>query len=110
MGWGSDFTRDSPLAIDMSTAILKLSENGSLQRIHGKWLMRSACSSEGAKHDVDRLQMKSFWLSKHSLDTSQSASVRSFLAFINEKEQIPSSQPKRRIANVRSNSEGLRLK
>ncbi|KAH7519812.1 hypothetical protein FEM48_Zijuj08G0076900 [Ziziphus jujuba var. spinosa] len=60
MGWGFAFPRDSPLAIDMSTAILKLSENGNLQRIHDKWLMRSACSSEGAKQDVDRLHIKSF--------------------------------------------------
>lgn len=45
----------------MSTAILKLSENGDLQRIHDKWLLRSACSSQGAKSEVDRLQLKSFW-------------------------------------------------
>ncbi|KAL5557355.1 hypothetical protein UlMin_039591 [Ulmus minor] len=61
MGWGFAFPRDSPLAIDLSTAILKLSENGNLQRIHDKWLMKGACSSEGAKQDVDRLQLKSFW-------------------------------------------------
>ncbi|XP_058187653.1 glutamate receptor 3.6-like isoform X1 [Rhododendron vialii] len=59
-GWGFAFPRDSPLAIDMSTAILKLSENGELQRIHDKWLMSSACSSQGAKLAVDRLQLKSF--------------------------------------------------
>ncbi|KAD7479147.1 hypothetical protein E3N88_02283 [Mikania micrantha] len=47
-GWGFAFPRDSPLATDMSTAILKLSENGELQRIHDKWLMRSACSSQEA--------------------------------------------------------------
>ncbi|KAK2657656.1 hypothetical protein Ddye_010708 [Dipteronia dyeriana] len=40
---------DSPLAIDMSVAILQLSENGDLQRIHDKRLTRSACSSQGAK-------------------------------------------------------------
>lgn len=45
----------------MSTAILKLSENGELQRIHDKWLMRSACSSQDTKLEVDRLQLKSFW-------------------------------------------------
>ncbi|KAM5554250.1 glutamate receptor 3.6 [Rosa sericea] len=61
MGWGFAFSRDSPLAIDMSTAILKLSENGNLQKIHDKWLMKSACSVEGAKQAVDRLQLKSFW-------------------------------------------------
>jgi ionotropic glutamate receptor len=45
----------------MSTAILKLSESGELQKIHDKWLSRQACSSEGAKQDVDRLSLKSFW-------------------------------------------------
>ncbi|KAH1043846.1 hypothetical protein GYH30_025595 [Glycine max] len=36
------FPRDSPLAIEMFTAILKLSENGDdLQRIHDKWLTSS---------------------------------------------------------------------
>lgn len=60
-GWGFAFPRDSPLAVDMSTAILKLSENGELQRIHDKWLMRSACSSQDTKLEVDRLQLKSFW-------------------------------------------------
>ncbi|KAI3462302.1 hypothetical protein Pfo_018965 [Paulownia fortunei] len=59
-GWGFAFPRDSPLAIDMSTAILKLSENGDLQRIHDKWLLRSACSSQGAKLQVDRLRLTSF--------------------------------------------------
>ncbi|GFY87741.1 glutamate receptor 3.6 [Actinidia rufa] len=54
------FPRDSPLAVDMSTAILKLSENGELQRIHDKWLMRSACSSQGAKLEVHELQLRSF--------------------------------------------------
>ncbi|KAL5818923.1 hypothetical protein ACOSQ4_022765 [Xanthoceras sorbifolium] len=61
IGWGFAFPRDSPLAIDMSTAILQLSENGDLQRIHDKWLTRSACSSQGAKQEVDRLNLKSFW-------------------------------------------------
>ncbi|GKV30218.1 hypothetical protein SLEP1_g39057 [Rubroshorea leprosula] len=60
-GWGFAFPKDSPLAVDMSTAILKLSENGDLQRIHDKWLLRRACSSQGAKTEVDRLPLKSFW-------------------------------------------------
>nr|XP_043631655.1 glutamate receptor 3.6-like [Erigeron canadensis] len=59
-GWGFAFPRDSPLAADMSTAILKLSENGELQRIHDKWLMRSACSSQNTKYEVDQLELKSF--------------------------------------------------
>jgi len=44
----------------MSTAILKLSESGELQKIHDKWLSRKACSSEGTKQDVDLLPLKSF--------------------------------------------------
>ena len=44
----------------MSAAILKLSENGELQRIHDKWLMRSACNSQGEKLEVDHLQLRSF--------------------------------------------------
>ncbi|KAL3845036.1 hypothetical protein ACJIZ3_002439 [Penstemon smallii] len=59
-GWGFAFTKDSPLAEDMSTAILKLSETGDLQRIHDKWLLSSACSSQGAKLEVDRLSLTSF--------------------------------------------------
>ncbi|KAK7346273.1 hypothetical protein VNO80_20788 [Phaseolus coccineus] len=124
MGWGFAFPRDSPLAIDMSTAILKLSENGDLQRIHDKWLTRSACSSEGAKQGIDRLELKSFWglfllsgiacfiallcyvarmayrFSRHSntnLDhSSQSSRLRSFLSFVNEREEEVKYRPKRR--------------
>ncbi|ONH97334.1 hypothetical protein PRUPE_7G184300 [Prunus persica] len=61
MGWGFAFPKDSPLATDMSTAVLKLSEKGDLQKIRDKWLMRSACSAQGAKQSVDRLPLKSFW-------------------------------------------------
>ncbi|OVA00643.1 Ionotropic glutamate receptor [Macleaya cordata] len=60
-GWGFAFPRDSPLSVDMSTAILTLSENGDLQRIHDKWLSRSACSSQSTEIESDRLQLKSFW-------------------------------------------------
>ncbi|KAF7836260.1 glutamate receptor 3.3 [Senna tora] len=60
-GWGFAFPRDSPLAVDFSTAILQLSENGELQRIHDKWLVRSACSLDTAEIDSDRLRFKSFW-------------------------------------------------
>jgi ionotropic glutamate receptor len=94
----------------MSTAILRLSENGDLQKLHDKWLTRSACSSEGAKQDVDRLELTSFWglfllcgsacflallfylikmmclYTRHSRDTSQSSRIGSFLTFVKEKE------------------------
>ncbi|KAJ6897334.1 glutamate receptor 3.2 isoform X1 [Populus alba x Populus x berolinensis] len=60
-GWGFAFPRDSPLAIDMSTAILQLSENGDLQKIHNKWLQRKLCSSQDIGSSADQLQLQSFW-------------------------------------------------
>ncbi|VAH30830.1 unnamed protein product [Triticum turgidum subsp. durum] len=56
------FQRDSPLAVDLSTAILTLSENGDLQRIHDKWLNPGQCdSSQGGDVAADRLNLSSFW-------------------------------------------------
>ncbi|ESQ53575.1 hypothetical protein EUTSA_v10024351mg [Eutrema salsugineum] len=63
-GWGFAFPRDSPLAVDMSTAILGLSETGQLQKIHDKWLSKSNCSNlNGSESDDDQEQLKlrSFW-------------------------------------------------
>nr|CAD1841043.1 unnamed protein product [Ananas comosus var. bracteatus] len=60
-GWGFAFPRDSPLAVDLSTAILTLSENGDLQRIHDKWLISTGCSSQDAQVDSNRLSLESFW-------------------------------------------------
>ncbi|GAB2289304.1 hypothetical protein Dimus_023608 [Dionaea muscipula] len=58
-GWGFAFPRDSPLAPDMSTAILKLSENGELQRIKDKWLTGNTCSlnSVGSVVDIQSSQL-----------------------------------------------------
>uniref|UniRef100_A0A6N2KBT9 Glutamate receptor n=1 Tax=Salix viminalis TaxID=40686 RepID=A0A6N2KBT9_SALVM len=60
-GWGFAFPKDSPLAVDMSTAILTLSENGDLQRIHDKWLMQNTCSSDTSELEADKLHLRSFW-------------------------------------------------
>ncbi|MCL7023598.1 hypothetical protein MKW94_018707 [Papaver nudicaule] len=61
-GWGFAFQRDSPLAVDLSTAILQLSENGELQRIHDKWLSNTACSMQATQEvESNRLSLKSFW-------------------------------------------------
>lgn len=54
------FPRDSPLAMDMSTAILTLSENGDLQKIHDKWLNTRACGSPTSL-DTEQLKLTSFW-------------------------------------------------
>ncbi|KAL8167836.1 hypothetical protein V2J09_009335 [Rumex salicifolius] len=59
-GWGFAFPRDSPLAPDMSTAILKLSENGDLQRIHDKWLTINSCSLDSTEIESSQLHLKSF--------------------------------------------------
>ena len=122
------FPRDSPLAVDMSTAILELAENGDLQRIHDKWLLSSACLSPGAKLEVDRLDLKSFWglylvcglacllaliiyfiqvlrqYCKHYNEevvspvqsSGSSSHVRTFLSFVDEKEEEVKSRIKRK--------------
>ncbi|XP_068329550.1 glutamate receptor 3.6-like [Pyrus communis] len=132
-GWGFAFARDSPLAVDLSTALLKLSENGDLQRIHDKWLMRTPCASQGAKLQVDRLQLRSFWglfvicgaacflalaiyfcmmlhqFSKHNTEelvttgSSRSTRVQTFLTFVDEKEEEVKSRSKRRQMERTSN-------
>ncbi|KAK9676779.1 hypothetical protein RND81_11G100100 [Saponaria officinalis] len=58
--WGFGFQRDSPLGVDLSTAVLQLSENGELQRLHEKWLSHQTCSSQSSADD-SRLSLKSFW-------------------------------------------------
>ncbi|KAF8391512.1 hypothetical protein HHK36_023817 [Tetracentron sinense] len=61
-GWGFAFPRDSPLAVDLSTAILTLSEHGDLQRIHDKWLSRrSGCPMQANQVGAYRLSLRSFW-------------------------------------------------
>ncbi|XP_026655806.1 glutamate receptor 3.4-like isoform X2 [Phoenix dactylifera] len=60
-GWGFAFQRNSPLAEDLSTAILSLSESGDLQRIHDQWLARKGCTSEVTETDTNRLSLGSFW-------------------------------------------------
>ncbi|XP_062217966.1 glutamate receptor 3.1-like isoform X1 [Phragmites australis] len=61
-GWGFAFPRDSPLQIDLSTAILALSENGELQRIHDKWLKTGECTADNTEFvDSNQLRLASFW-------------------------------------------------
>lgn len=48
--------------MDLSTAILTLSENGDLQRIHDKWLSPGTCASQSTGGvGADRLNLGSFW-------------------------------------------------
>ncbi|GMI87523.1 glutamate receptor 5, GLUTAMATE RECEPTOR 3.7 [Hibiscus trionum] len=61
-GWGFAFQRDSVLAVDMSTAILKLSESGKLQEIHARWFCKMGCPGERrGKSEPNQLHLVSFW-------------------------------------------------
>ncbi|PSS08231.1 Glutamate receptor 3.2 like [Actinidia chinensis var. chinensis] len=127
-GWGFAFPRDSPLAIDMSTALLTLSENGDLQKIHDKWLTKKTCS-QNFELGSDQLNLTSFWglflicgivcvlalliylcsmLRKFSryfpelYDTSRFARVQTFLSFVNEKEEVSKSRLKRKREEMSS--------
>ncbi|KAK4369421.1 hypothetical protein RND71_013213 [Anisodus tanguticus] len=56
------FKKDSPLAADMSTAILKLAESGKLQEIHEKWFCRLGCPTDRRKDsEPNQLHLSSFW-------------------------------------------------
>ncbi|KAM0025827.1 putative solute-binding protein family 3/ domain of MltF [Helianthus debilis subsp. tardiflorus] len=114
-GWGFAFPKDSPLAVDMSTAILTLSENGELHKIHDYWHKRKTCTPQIS--DSNQLQLDSFWElflifggacalalfiyfckmvrvfgKDHSQQQGQSSksgscSVRKFLSFVDKKEE-----------------------
>ncbi|KAL6873797.1 hypothetical protein ACP4OV_013879 [Aristida adscensionis] len=60
-GWGFVFQRDFPLAADISTAILQLSESGQLQKIHDEWFTASSCASDDSDVGATRLGLGSFW-------------------------------------------------
>lgn len=56
------FQRDSPLAVDISTAILKLSETGKLQKIYTKWFCKMGCPDEERPGSYpNQLKLISFW-------------------------------------------------
>ncbi|RVX08528.1 Glutamate receptor 3.4 [Vitis vinifera] len=61
-GWGFAFQKDSPLAADLSTAILRLSETGTLQKIHENWFCKMGCPGwRRRKSEPNQLHMISFW-------------------------------------------------
>ncbi|XP_047975622.1 glutamate receptor 3.2-like isoform X1 [Salvia hispanica] len=133
-GWGFAFPRDSQLAMDLSTAILTLSENGELENIHNKWLNKGACTLSHSLNS-DQLQLKSFWALfliagvacflalllyccsiafkyKHhpvptssSSSTSCSRSIQSFLSFVDMKEEDePRTMWKRKHSELRAHT------
>ncbi|XP_073114058.1 glutamate receptor 3.7 [Elaeis guineensis] len=61
-GWGFAFPRDSPLVVDMSSAILNLSEKGELQKLHKKWFCKTNCVTQTSiSSDPNQLHVSSFW-------------------------------------------------
>ena len=49
------------MQVDLSTAILSLSENGELQRIHAKWLNTGECTTDNSELvDSNQLRLESF--------------------------------------------------
>ncbi|KAJ0984475.1 hypothetical protein J5N97_002831 [Dioscorea zingiberensis] len=79
-GWGFAFPRDSPLAVDLSIAILKLSENGELQRIHQKWFCKPRCIAQtSTSSDANQLHFSSFW---GLFLLCGAAAIASFLLFL----------------------------
>jgi glutamate receptor, ionotropic, plant len=55
------FQADSPLAEDLSTAILRLSESGQLERIHNEWFSEHSHASDDSEVGATRLDLGSFW-------------------------------------------------
>jgi glutamate receptor, ionotropic, plant len=54
------FQADSPLAEDLSTAILRLSESGQLERIHNEWFSEHSHASDDSEARATRLDLGSF--------------------------------------------------
>ncbi|XWS18473.1 hypothetical protein CRYUN_Cryun32bG0046400 [Craigia yunnanensis] len=56
------FQKGSPIAIDVSKAILKLSEDGTLKSLEEKWFAPSPeCSANVTDSRTDSLNIHSFW-------------------------------------------------
>ncbi|KAL5576634.1 hypothetical protein UlMin_018333 [Ulmus minor] len=61
-GLGFVFQKGSPIARDVSEAILKLSENGNITLLEKQWLTPSdECSTSTTTNETERLGLKSFW-------------------------------------------------
>ncbi|KAL2494792.1 Glutamate receptor 2.7 [Forsythia ovata] len=61
-GLGFVFQKSSPIARDVSEAILTLMENGKLRRLKEKWFgSPDSCSNPDAGSETESLSLKSFW-------------------------------------------------
>lgn len=109
----------------MSTAILKLSENGELQKIHRRWLNKRLCASNRSQLASEQLGLQSFWglflvlavacfvaMTLHFSSLflqfkqqfpdlgSNSESIRRFFSFIDEKEEVSENRLKRKRSAI----------
>uniref|UniRef100_A0ACD5TBJ7 Uncharacterized protein n=1 Tax=Avena sativa TaxID=4498 RepID=A0ACD5TBJ7_AVESA len=126
-GWGFAFPRDSPLQVDLSTAILSLSENGELQRIHDKWLKTGECATDSNEFiDSNQLRLESFWglflicgvacvlalliyfgiMLRKYLRHEPKKSLRRFISFVDDKEP-PKNRKKRSVSLPASSTNSL---
>ncbi|EEF39826.1 glutamate receptor 2 plant, putative [Ricinus communis] len=61
-GLGFAFQKGSPIAADVSKAILKLSEDGSLKKLEDKWFTPSSqCASNANDNRNESLSLQNFW-------------------------------------------------
>ncbi|PIA57957.1 hypothetical protein AQUCO_00500113v1 [Aquilegia coerulea] len=66
-GFGFAFPKGSPMARDFSRAFLKLSEDGTLNKLEEYWFPSSSCSNPSSNSQCpspdsdDRLSLKNFW-------------------------------------------------
>ncbi|VAI53550.1 unnamed protein product [Triticum turgidum subsp. durum] len=123
-GWGFAFPRDSPLQVDLSTAILSLSENGELQRIRDKWVKTSDCTTDNSEFvDSDQLRLESFFglflicgvacvlalliyfgiMLRKYLKHHPRRSLRRFISFVHSKEP-PKNMERRSMSLLRSST------
>ncbi|EMS53869.1 Glutamate receptor 3.3 [Triticum urartu] len=123
-GWGFAFRRDSPLQVDLSTAILSLSENGELQRIRDKWVKTGDCTTDNSEFvDSDQLRLESFFglflicgvacvlalliyfgiMLRKYLKHHPRRSLRRFISFVHKKEP-PKNMERRSMSLLRSST------
>ncbi|RDY01689.1 Glutamate receptor 2.7, partial [Mucuna pruriens] len=61
-GLGFMFQKGSPVARDVSKAILHLSENAELKRLEEKWLINTQECSNITSNNTDSLKLRSLWI------------------------------------------------
>ncbi|CAL5391257.1 unnamed protein product [Camellia sinensis] len=86
----TDGDLDSPLVVDLSTAILRLLENSELQRIHDRWILLNRCFAQANQVDENILYTpkdEEQDIDEHeSIRPKSTLHVTSFKDFVDKKE------------------------